>query len=80
VTAWSIQETGGQKIYPGRDMRESHAHLNASQREFDVVATEIKASLYPAWRTRAGIRRVCGSHRKLSFHGRRRGERDGCAV
>lgn len=45
VTAWSVQETGGPKIYPGRDMRESHAHLNVSQREFNVVATEIKTSL-----------------------------------
>lgn len=46
VTAWSIQETGGPKVYPGRDMRESHAHLNVSEREFDVVYTEIKTSLY----------------------------------
>lgn len=27
-------------------MRESHAHLTVSQREFDIVATEIKTSLY----------------------------------
>lgn len=30
----------------GRDMRELHAHLKVSGREFDVVATEIKTSLY----------------------------------
>ena len=43
VTAWSIQETGGPAIYRGRDMR---AHLNVTAREFDMVRTEIKTSLY----------------------------------
>ncbi|WP_336491004.1 group 1 truncated hemoglobin [Methylobacterium nigriterrae] len=42
VTAWSVKQTGGPKCYPGRDMREAHAHLTVSQREFDIVATEIK--------------------------------------
>ncbi|MGF1553164.1 MAG: group 1 truncated hemoglobin [Paracoccaceae bacterium] len=46
VTAWSVQETGGPKIYPGRDMRESHKHLKVSQPEFDNVATAISATLY----------------------------------
>ncbi len=46
VTAWSVEQTGGPKCYPGRDMRESHAHLTVSQREFDIVTTEIKTSLY----------------------------------
>lgn len=46
VTAWSIQEAGGPAIYPGRDMRESHAHLSVTAREFDMVRTEIKTSLY----------------------------------
>ncbi|MER0237939.1 group 1 truncated hemoglobin [Fulvimarina sp. MAC8] len=46
VTAWSIQETGGPKIYPGRDMRESHAHLKVDQDEFDNVYTTIKQTLY----------------------------------
>ena len=45
VTAWSIEETGGPKCYPGRDMRESHAHLRVSEREFDIVAHEIAATL-----------------------------------
>jgi len=27
-------------------MRESHAHLEVTEREFDIVATEIKTSLY----------------------------------
>ena len=46
VTAWSIQECGGPQIYPGKDMREAHEHLSVTAREFDIVATEIKASLY----------------------------------
>lgn len=46
VTAWSIEQTGGPKCYPGRDMRESHAHLLVTQPEFDVVACEIAATLY----------------------------------
>ena len=45
VTAWSVQETGGPKCYPGRDMKESHAHLNVSPREFDIVSNEISATL-----------------------------------
>ena len=46
VTAWSIEQTGGPKCYPGRDMRESHAHLQVSDFEFNIVATEIAATLY----------------------------------
>ena len=45
VTAWTIEHTGGPKCYPGRDMREAHAHLNVSQHDFDVVALEIAATL-----------------------------------
>ena len=45
VTAWSIEQCGGPKCYPGRDMRESHAHLKVGEREFDIVATEISATL-----------------------------------
>lgn len=46
VTAWSIEQTGGPSCYPGRDMRESHAHLFVSQEEFDIVATEVAATLF----------------------------------
>ena len=46
VTAWSIEQTGGPACYPGRDMRESHAHLSVSEFEFDIVAGEIAATLY----------------------------------
>jgi len=45
VTAWSVEQTGGPKCYPGRDMSESHAHLNVSEHDFDVVALEIAATL-----------------------------------
>lgn len=46
VTAWSVEQTGGPACYPGRDMAESHAHLFVTQEEFDVVATEIAATLF----------------------------------
>ncbi len=46
VTAWCIAETGGPACYPGKDMHAAHSHLNVTQREFDIVATEIKTSLY----------------------------------
>ena len=45
VTAWSIEQTGGPACYPGRDMLESHAHLQVSEYEFDIVAGEIAAPL-----------------------------------
>ncbi len=46
VTAWSIEQTGGPKCYPGRDMAEAHAQLYVSEPEFDIVATEIAATLW----------------------------------
>lgn len=45
VTAWSVEQTGGPKCYPGRDMTDSHKHLMVSEREFDIVKTEISATL-----------------------------------
>lgn len=46
VTAFSIEATGGPKAYIGRPMDQAHAHLSITNREFDVVSTEIKTSLY----------------------------------
>ncbi|MHA6344732.1 group I truncated hemoglobin [Roseivivax sp. CAU 1761] len=46
VTAWSVEATGGPRCYPGRDMRESHAHLNVTERDFDIVRLEISATLH----------------------------------
>ncbi len=46
VTAWSIEQTGGPRCYPGRDMYESHAHLKVSEFEFDIVKGEIAATLF----------------------------------
>jgi hemoglobin len=45
VTAWTVEATGGPKCYPGRDMREGHAHLKVSDADFDVVALETQATL-----------------------------------
>lgn len=46
VTAWSIEKTGGPACYPGRDMHDAHEHLFVSDTEFDIVATEIAATLF----------------------------------
>ena len=45
VTAWSVEQTGGPKCYPGRDMRESHKELVVDQGEFDNVYKAIEHSL-----------------------------------
>ncbi len=45
VTAWSVEQAGGPKCYPGRDMSAAHADLKVSERDFDVVALEIAATL-----------------------------------
>ncbi|WP_051731770.1 group I truncated hemoglobin [Kitasatospora phosalacinea] len=45
VTAWSIEETGGPKVYPGRNMVDAHADMVSSHFDFDVVALEIAATL-----------------------------------
>ena len=46
VTAWSIEKTGGPACYPGRDMTAAHAHLSVTDTDFDIVATEIAATLH----------------------------------
>ena len=46
VTAWSIEATGGPKVYPGRDMDEAHAELDVSEHDFDIVSTAIRQSLH----------------------------------
>ncbi|MFJ4621039.1 group 1 truncated hemoglobin [Streptomyces sp. NPDC088812] len=45
VTAWSIQETGGPKVYPGKDMRAAHENMVATEEDFDIVALEVAATL-----------------------------------
>lgn len=46
VTAWSIENTGGSEVYPGRDIEEAREELKVTEPEFDVVCTEIKTTLY----------------------------------
>ena len=48
VTAWSIEATGGPKVYAGRDMDEAHEDLDVSEHDFDIVATAIRQSLHQA--------------------------------
>ena len=46
VTAWSIEKTGGPACYPARNMTDAHAHLAVTDDEFDIVKTEIAATLH----------------------------------
>jgi hemoglobin len=39
------EATGGPCKYTGKDMKSSHAHLNISEKEWGVMATEFKKSL-----------------------------------
>ena len=45
LTNWMVQETGGPKIYVpyefgrGKSIKDSHPHLNISNREFDIIKT-----------------------------------------
>jgi hemoglobin len=45
VTAMVCQATGGPCQYHGRGMKESHAHLNITEREWDRMATLFKGVL-----------------------------------
>lgn len=52
LTNWVVQETGGPKIYQpdefgrGKSMKNSHPHLNISDREFDIIMTECLHTFY----------------------------------
>ena len=52
LTNWVIQETGGPKLYQpdefgrGKSMKNSHPHLNISNREFDIIKTLALATFY----------------------------------
>ena len=45
VAALMCQVTGGPCKYTGRPMRDSHAHLNITEKEWGVMAAEFKKSL-----------------------------------
>ncbi|MBV8996750.1 MAG: hypothetical protein JO287_24280 [Pseudonocardiales bacterium] len=45
VTAWSVEQTGGPKCYPGRNMHDAHVHIVTTEHDFDVVVLEIAATL-----------------------------------
>jgi hemoglobin len=60
VTAWTIEHAGGPDVYPGRGMEEAHEELEVSELEFDVVRTEIKATLYHVGVPEPEIRELMG--------------------
>ena len=45
VTAFMCQATGGPCRYTGRTMKQSHAHLNIGEKEWQALASEFKKSL-----------------------------------
>ena len=52
LTNWVVQETGGPKLYQtdefgrGKSMKDSHPHLNISNREFNIILTECLETFY----------------------------------
>lgn len=52
LTNWVVEETGGPAIYMpdpfgrGKSMKDSHPHLNISNREFDIIKTLCLATFY----------------------------------
>ncbi len=45
VTALVCQVTGGAEHYTGRGMKEAHAHLNISEKEWDAMVADFKITL-----------------------------------
>ena len=46
LTAWVVQKAGGPKMYTGLPLDKAHAHLNITDREFDVVLNEAATTFY----------------------------------
>lgn len=52
LTNWVVTRTGGPTIYKpdmfgrGKSMKDSHPHLNISDREFDIIMNECKHTFY----------------------------------
>jgi hemoglobin len=52
LTNWVVQETGGPKLYQpdefgrGKSMKDSHPHLNITNREFNIILVECLETFY----------------------------------
>ena len=46
LATWVIENTGGPKVYIGRDMKTAHAHLSITSTEFDIILHECKETFY----------------------------------
>ncbi len=52
LTNWVVEETGGPKLYQadsfgrGKSMKDSHPHLNISNREFDIIKSLALSTFY----------------------------------
>ena len=45
VTALICQLSGGPQVYTGRNMKDSHVHLNINEKEWDAMVVDFVASL-----------------------------------
>ena len=46
LIAFMVQAAGGPKVYAGRAMKETHAQMNISAREWDAMLADLRGSLY----------------------------------
>jgi len=46
VTAFLAEAAGGPQVYTGRSMKETHARLNISGREWQAMSAELRSVLY----------------------------------
>jgi len=46
LATWVMENTGGPKVYFGRDFKTAHGPLNITNREFDVILHECKETFY----------------------------------
>ena len=46
LATWVIENTGGPKVYIGRDMQTAHAHLSITTNEFNIILHECKETFY----------------------------------
>jgi hemoglobin len=46
LATWVMENTGGPKVYFGRSMKDAHAPLKLSEREFEVIMNECRNTFY----------------------------------
>ena len=46
LATWVMENTGGPKVYFGRNMKDAHAALKLNEREFEVIMNECRNTFY----------------------------------